>query len=382
MKKKTVRRKILICNALTVLVTLVLLAALNVGFVKLYTETVEKEWESSIGNVLGEDQVEELLADFTIHKHSFRVLFAADGLLCAGILILVSFGFTRHLASHICTPLGKLTEGAVRIRQNDLTQDIVYTGEEEFEELCQTFNEMQSHLLSEQERNLRYERARTDMIAGISHDLKTPLTAIRGTIKALQDGIVSTPEQRDKFLETAYRRTGDMDVLLNQLFYVSKLETGNMPLSMRRMEMGAFVQSYVLAKQKLLEGEEVTFMADTEEGEAWAEADPDQLCRIFDNLLENSRKYGETEPLAIRLSVKRKEKWVSLCFADNGAGIAEDKLPHLFEEFYRGDESRNRKEGSGLGLYIVKCLIEGMNGRVHAESKDGFAIYMELPIKE
>lgn len=86
----------------------------------------------------------------------------------------------------------------------------------------------------EKEKNYKYEKARTDMIAGISHDLRTPLTAVRGTIKGLMDGVASTPERQNRFLKTAYRRTGDMDVLLNQLFYLSKLETGNMPLNLKK----------------------------------------------------------------------------------------------------------------------------------------------------
>ena len=95
-------------------------------------------------------------------------------------------------------------------------------GDAEFEDVCITFNHMQEHILREQEKNRKYEKARTDMIAGISHDLRTPLTAIRGTIKGLMDGIAATPEMQEKFLQAAYRRTGDMDGLLNQLFYVSK----------------------------------------------------------------------------------------------------------------------------------------------------------------
>lgn len=93
---------------------------------------------------------------------------------------------------------------------------------------------MQKHILMEKEKNYKYEKARTDMIAGISHDLRTPLTAVRGTIKGLMDGVASTPERQNRFLKTAYRRTGDMDVLLNQLFYLSKLETGNMPLNLKK----------------------------------------------------------------------------------------------------------------------------------------------------
>ena len=139
-------------------------------------------------------------------------------------------------------PLDLLAQGADRIRHNDLTTEIRYVGDAEFEDVCITFNHMQEHILREQEKNRKYEKARTDMIAGISHDLRTPLTAIRGTIKGLMDGIAATPEMQEKFLQAAYRRTGDMDGLLNQLFYVSKIETGNMPLSVQKIEIADFIR--------------------------------------------------------------------------------------------------------------------------------------------
>lgn len=152
-------------------------------------------------------------------------------------------------------PLDLLAQGADRIRHNDLTTEIRYVGDAEFEDVCITFNHMQEHILREQEKNRKYEKARTDMIAGISHDLRTPLTAIRGTIKGLMDGIAATPEMQEKFLQAAYRRTGDMDGLLNQLFYVSKIETGNMPLSVQKIEIADFIRNYVNGKQELLDKE-------------------------------------------------------------------------------------------------------------------------------
>ena len=110
-------------------------------------------------------------------------------------------------------PLDALAEGTKRIQENDLTQKIAYEGELEFENVCAAFNDMQESILAEQEKNRKYEKARTDMIAGISHDLRTPLTAMKGTLKGLIDGVASTPEQQEKFLQAAYRRTGDMDML-------------------------------------------------------------------------------------------------------------------------------------------------------------------------
>lgn len=146
-------------------------------------------------------------------------------------------------------PLDALDEGARRVQENNLSQDILYVGDAEFEKVCTTFNNMQDHILAEQKKNHRYEHARTDMIAGISHDLRTPLTAIKGSIKAMMDGVAATPAMQEKFLKAAYRRTGEMDVLLNQLFYLSKLETGNMPLDIREINL-TFLQDMYATSRK------------------------------------------------------------------------------------------------------------------------------------
>ena len=382
MGKRTVRRRIFLSNALMVLVTLAIFLVINVGVIKIYAEYVEEELRTSAEKIVNEDELHDLVEDFTIHKNEFILLFLADGVLCIAVLVIMSQIFTGNLVKHIMEPLDELAAGAKRIKENDLTEDINYSGDIEFENVCDTFNKMQKHILREQEKNRKYEKARTDMIAGISHDLRTPLTAIRGTIKGLMDGIASTPEKQDRFLETAYRRTGEMDLLLNQLFYLSKIETGNMPITLRKIEISSFIKNYVQAKQGLMETGKEELVEETKEITAEVAVDPEQLQRIFDNLLENSRKYGEKVPLKMKIDLRKTPGGILIRFSDNGVGVPENKLPYVFDEFYRVDESRNKKEGNGLGLYIVKYLIEVMGGTVRAENEDGFVVSMELPLGE
>lgn len=379
MRKKTVKRRIFISNALMVLAALFVFLMINVMLIKVYSETIEHEFKASAERVVDEEGLEKMISDFTIKRNGFIVLFLADGILCIVVLLIISQLFTRNLVKHIMEPLALLSDGAKRMGSDDLTREISYSGDVEFENVCHTFNDMQKHILIEREKNRKYEKARTDMIAGISHDLRTPLTAVRGTIKGLMDGVASTPERQDRFLETAYRRTGDMDVLLNQLFYLSKLETGNMTLDLKEIDLADFVTSYVNGKRGLLENEQVEITADTKGVVGKVFVDPEQLQRIFDNLLENSRKYGERISLKTRITLKKTEAGFCICFSDNGMGVPENKLPYLFDEFYRIDESRNQKEGNGLGLYIVKYLIEAMGGSVRAENAEGFVVYLELP---
>lgn len=380
MEKRTVKKRIFLSNALMVVVTLLIFLMINLFVIKFYAESIEAEFRTSVEGVTDEDGLDNLLEDWTVHRNEFILIFGADGILCIIVLLIISQLFTKNLTDHIMDPLDALAEGAERIKKNDLSQDIAYTGELEFENVCAAFNDMQASILAEQEKNRKYEKARTDIIAGISHDLRTPLTAMKGTIKGLLDGVASTPEQQKKFLHAAYRRTGDMDMLLNQLLYLSRMETGNMPISMQTIEISGFLRNYVKGKQEVIEIVQEEITADTKGITAKVLIDPEQFQRILDNLVENSRKYGETMPLRMKIKLEKTPKGLSICFQDNGIGVPEEKLPYIFAEFYRGDESRNKKEGNGLGLYIVKYLMEAMGGSVRAENADGLAVYLDLPI--
>ena len=380
MEKNTVKRRIFVSNTLMILVTLVLFLLVNVAVVKIYAESIEHEFEISEDQILDADGLENMLKDWTIKKNEFILLFLADGIICIIALVAVSQIFTGNLVKHIMTPLDELNDGARRVQDNDLSQDILYVGDTEFERVCVTFNNMQEHILEEQEKNRRYEQARTEMIAGISHDLRTPLTAIRGSIKGMLDGVAATPEMQQKFLNTAYRRAGEMDVLLNQLFYLSKLETGNMPLMVREINLTEYLAKYINGKQDVLNPEEAQLHATLQERKYYTMLDPEQMQRVLDNLVENSIKYSGKSPVHIEISLKYESEKLHLRFSDDGNGVDEEKLLHVFEQFYRGDESRNKKEGNGLGLYIVKYLIEAMGGTVQARNENGFVIEMVLPL--
>lgn len=184
---------------------------INLFVIKFYAESIEAEFRTSVEGITDEDGLDDLPEDWTVHRNEFLLVFGADGILCIIVLVMISQLFTKNLTNRIMEPLDALAEGAKRIKENDLTQDIAYVGELEFENVCAAFNDMQESILAAQEKNRKYEKARTDMIAGISHDLRTPLTAMKGTIKGLMDGVVSEPKQQKKFLQAAYRRTEDMD---------------------------------------------------------------------------------------------------------------------------------------------------------------------------
>ena len=370
-KSQTVKRRIFLSNTLMVLITLSIFLVINVVFLEFYFHSIEQEIILTAGQTISTGGLEDLIEN--------RILFLIDGTVCIFILLLVSQLFTKNLTAHIMKPLEILSNATQKIKDGDLSCQIEYTGEKEFEDICNTFNEMQIHLLKAQKRNQKYEKARTDMIVGISHDLKTPLTVIKGAVKGILDGIVTDSKQQRNLLQMAYRRSEDMDSLLNQLFYLSKLNTGNMPIHLKSINIAKYLETYANAIQPLLKVGEEEFIIQKNAVFENVLIDVEQFHRILDNLLTNSRKYAHKIPLKMGITLNKINEMIDICFYDNGVGVAKDKIPYIFDEFYRGDESRN-EEGNGLGLYITKCLIEMMNGYVKAENVEGFKVHLILPI--
>lgn len=306
--------------------------------------------------------------------------FLTVGGISIAVILAISYIFTANILRHISKPLSALVIGAGRVELGNLSSPIDYHGSDEFKVVCDAFNRMQEHLKSERDKNAAYEKARTDLISGISHDLRTPLTSVKGYIKGIQDGIANTPEKEQRYLQTAYSKASEMDTLLQKLFFFSKVETGNLPLSKRSIDLEDFIRNYVdeASLDPRLQNVSITFHVLDRPN--MAEIDSEQLRRVLTNLTENSIKYAGVENLRITITLSRDSGFETVTFCDNGKGVSQDMLPYLFEQFWRGDSAR--KEGgnsSGLGLYIVKYIIDSHGGSVSASNDGGLRIIIRLP---
>lgn len=309
----------------------------------------------------------------------FLIVILLIGFGAIGILLILASFFTRKMNWLIMEPVEKLVIGAERIKNGDLKEEIVYEGEEEFEHVCQTFNAMQHTILEEQKQRAKNEKARIDMVTGISHDLRTPLTSIQGYIKGVLDGVADTPKKKELYLKTAYESTKEMNVLLQKLFDFSRMESGQMPFHMVRAELSEYIAMYVAQKETVVDSSKLQIILHRKK-EFMPEIamDVEQLRRIFDNLLENSMKYAMVHPVKVSISVDEEENDIVLEWKDNGIGVPEEKLSRIFERFYRCDEARNEK-GSGVGLYVVKYIMERHHGSVKAENDGGLKIKLYFP---
>ncbi len=314
---------------------------------------------------------------------TFIVIFFVVGIASIVLILLLCQWMTKRLTDNIMEPVNLLDHAASRVMQGNLDKTIDYQLEDVFKKVCESFDMMQQHLKEEMETIQSYEKARTEMISGISHDLRTPLTSIKGYIKGMMDGIADTEEKRQKYLSVAYRKSCDMETLITKLFYCARLETGNMPFYFEILSVEDYMKEYILAKKEEFRIKDIQLVDNIHlKPEVCCRIDRDQMQRVFDNLIENSIKYGKREEgLQIQISADCREENVVLTFKDNGPGMPLDKVKNVFEQFYRGDEARNSScEGSGLGLYVCRYIVEQHYGAIKAESKNGFSVEITLPI--
>ncbi|MFD2748616.1 sensor histidine kinase [Paenibacillus yanchengensis] len=301
-----------------------------------------------------------------------------------GFIALTSFLLTYIVSRSIIKPIQSLRSAALRIKEGDLSfpvlpqnsnlgQPIAISGIKEINQLSVAFEEMRVRLKSSIDQSLQYEENRKQLLSHISHDLKTPISAIKGYIEGIIDGIASTDEMRMRYLKTIYNKAEHMDELIEELFLYSKLDLQTVAYDFKRIELSAYVEHFMEEQHFELEKSNIALrFIDTTDGSISISADPEKLNRVLLNILNNCVKYLERDealPHRVEVRLKEDERFAIIEIEDNGPGIDEVDLPFIFERFYRAEKSRNSETGgSGLGLAIVKQIIEGHHGYVYADN--------------
>ena len=231
---------------------------------------------------------------------------------------------------------------------------------------------------------MKFDKESKELISNISHDLKTPVTAIKGYAEGIMDGVADTPEKMDKYIRTIYNKANEMDRLINELTLYSKIDTNRIPYNFNTIPVNAYFDDCADELSLELESRGVEFgyfnYVDTE---VKIIADAEQLKRVINNIVNNSMKYMDKEKAKINLRVKDVGDFVQVELEDNGKGIATKDLTNIFERFYRTDASRNSsKGGSGIGLSIVKKIIEEHGGKIWATSREGTGTTMYFVLRK
>ena len=284
----------------------------------------------------------------------------------------------------IVTPIHMLQVATQNIKNGNLDFEVEVHNKDEIGELCEDFEEMRKRLKDNAEEKVRSDQQNKELISNIYHDLKTPITAIKGYVEGLIDGVADTPEKQSKYLQTVYSKAIDMDRLINELTFYSKIDTNKIPYVFHRINVVGYFEDCAEDLSIELEEEKIGFTYQNYvDDSVQMIADAEQLKRVINNIIGNSKKYSDKEETKIRMTVKDVGDFVQIEIEDNGKGIAAKDLPYIFDRFYRTDASRNSsKGGSGIGLSIVKKIMEDHGGKIWVTSKEGIGTVMYLVLRK
>lgn len=380
MKLKT---RIIVGFGMSILVPLLLFSATLYGLG--HTKFAQQTKDSS-------EVVYDISVGESTHSQTQVSIIAKDLLFTATvILVFTDLSIGLWIYRSIATPLVKLKKATQNIKEGNLDFVLEVDGDDEFSELCRDFEEMRKRLKESAEEKVLMDKENKELISNISHDLKTPITAVKGYVEGIMDGVADTPEKIDRYVKTIYNKTNEMDHLINELTFYSKIDTNRIPYTFSKLNVEDYFSDCAEEVGLELEtrGIELVY-ANYVEDNVQVIADGEQIRRVIHNIISNAIKYMDKPKGIIQIRIKDVGDFIQVEIEDNGKGIAAKNLPSIFDRFYRTDVSRNSsKGGSGIGLSIVKKILEDHGGKVWATSRLGIGTimyfvlrkYQEVPMK-
>ncbi len=308
----------------------------------------------------------------------FKKIFVDRLLISFIVYLLLHAVFLYVLFKNTLPDTIKLTEVANKISEGNYDFEVDVSRDDEIGDVYKAFDNMRESLKI-------YENNRKDLITNISHDLKTPIATIKGYVTGINDGLASTPEKLDKYLNIIYNNTIHLDELINDLFLYSKLDVDQADFDFKPLHFDKFIDYYIDELKLDLEEKNIVVnwkMPDLNQNTILA--DGFRLKQVLNNIVSNAQKYFDKDTKVITFNLHHTNQNLVLDISDNGKGINEEQLNHIFERFYRGDASRNTNMGSsGLGLAIVKQILDKHNGTISASSHVGESttITITLPLE-
>ena len=383
------KQRIILGFLMIILVPMLLLAATLYGFSEAQHRSTSKNeavQEADYDITIGETGVDGSGLQIMTKDLFFTALV---------ILIFTSVSVGLWIYRSVATPLVKLRKATQNIKDGNLDFVLDVEGADEFAELCRDFEEMRRRLKESAEEKLVLDKENKELISNISHDLKTPITAVKGYVEGIMDGVADTPEKMDRYVRTIYNKTVEMDHLINELTFYSKIDTNRIPYTFSKLNVEDYFSDCAEEVGLELETRGIQLCyANYVDSDVQVIADGEQIRRVIHNIISNAIKYmdkGKGMKGIIQIRVKDVGDFVQVEIEDNGKGIAAKDLPYIFDRFYRTDVSRNSaKGGSGIGLSIVRKILEDHGGKVWATSREDIGTimyfvlrkYQEVPVNE
>ncbi|MBK5240892.1 HAMP domain-containing sensor histidine kinase [Clostridium sp.] len=281
--------------------------------------------------------------------------------------IVVNIFMSYMLSKRIIKPLSLLKTAVGGISKGDLGLEIIEVGDKEIVDLCADFEKMRVQLKDSISLKKKYDDNRTMLVSSISHDLKTPITSIKGYVKGILDGVANTPEKQERYLKTVYSKTEQMDVMIDDLLLYSKLDLSQLPFNFEKTDIIDYFNYCIIESQLELEKSNIKIRLENDlKISKYVKIDRERFMRVILNIIDNSRKYMDKEQGEIIILLRETNSSIIIEIRDNGCGIEENDVNKIFDRFYRADSARSEANGSGLGLAIARQIVEGHKGKIWA----------------
>lgn len=302
------------------------------------------------------------------------------------ILLITSFIVTHWIRISIYKPINRLNEAMQSIKQGDFENRLPVNHDDHSElgELYQSYEDMRMRLKESTEEDLLRERQNKELISNISHDLKTPITSIKGYAEGLLEGVADTPEKQGKYVRTILNKANDMNTLINELTLYSSIDNNRVAYHFQKISVSHYFGDCVeeVGMDMDSRGIKLNYENLTPQ-DTLIIADPEQLKRVINNIINNSVKYMDRADGVIDIRILDEVDAIRVEIEDNGSGIDPRDIPNIFDRFYRTDASRSSTHGgSGIGLSIVKKIVEDHGGYIWATSHEGEGTCMHFVLRK
>ena len=324
----------------------------------------------------------EVFLDNMVAKALFFYLFLSIIM----ILFMLGIMITQWINRTVFIPISRLNKAMQSIAEGNFEHILSNDNSGEIGELYQNYEDMRLRLKESIDEKMDTENQNRELVSNISHDLKTPITAIKGYVEGIIDGVADTPEKMDRYIRTIYNKTNDMDRLINELTFYTGIDTNRIPYNFCKINIADYFGDCIEEVGLELEAKNIRLnYINLVSPETIIIADPEQLKRVVNNIVGNSVKYIDRSKELCEIDIRILDELdsVRIEIEDNGRGIAAKDLGQIFERFYRSDASRNSaRGGSGIGLSIVKKIVEDHGGYIWATSREDEGTCMHIVFRK
>jgi signal transduction histidine kinase len=360
-----IKKRLIISNTITIMIPLIIVGLTIFIFMLLPSKVFNAHISYDDFKNLG-----ALKYEFTIIGIVFFISFIVANLFMSCL-------FSKRLLD----PITHLKRATTEISRGDLSLEITEIGDKEIKELCADFEKMRIQLKDSVQLKIKYDDNRKILVSSISHDLRTPITSIKGYVEGILDGVANTPEKVELYLKTIYSKAELIDVMIDDLLLYSKLDLNQIPFNYEKTDIIDFFKYCVQESVIELQKSNIIMALENDLKESkYVMLDRERMRRVIINIIDNSRKYMNKECGQITIMLRETNSSVIVEIRDNGSGIDKNHINKIFDRFYRGDLARTETKGSGLGLAISKQIVEAHKGKIWAISHEdkGTSIIISL----